>query len=201
VAAHYDSGTEHFHFATMADLPEIIDMLGSAEVGKWLWFLPAEPEDLDAFFRPLLEAQHSALHHEELPANAVFVVRTPEGEFLGQGAAVSVEGSPGGVEIGYQLPRASWGRGIGRRLAEFLRAYALVTAGAERLQGDCLAGNVASCHILEGLGLVREGTRRGFRIKGITRHDEALFGALRDDLPMAEVEAQARAFGLRRGRR
>jgi hypothetical protein len=75
-------------------------MLGSAEVGRWLWFLPAEPEDLDAFFRPQLEAQRSALQHEELPANAVFVVRTPGGEFLGQGAAyLDRQGSAGELTL------------------------------------------------------------------------------------------------------
>ena len=193
-------GDEHYAFATAADLVDIVQMLQDPAVGRWLWFCPAPAEELTAFFAPLLDAQARALAEGALPNAAVFVVRDNDGEFLGQGAAVSVPASPGGVEIGFQLPPHAWGRRVGSRLGVFLRAYAVFTAGAERLEGHVLVGNEASRRILLGLGLRHEGTRRGYRIKETTRHDEDVFGVLVSELPGDEIESQARAMGLHRGR-
>lgn len=193
-------GDERYAFATMTDLPEIVDMLQDPQVGRWLWFCPATPQELRAFFAPLLAAQAQALRERALPGAAVFVVRDETDAFVGQGAAVSVAGSPGGVELGFQLPRRAWGHGVGTRLGLFLRAYAVFTAGAERLEGHVLVGNEASRRILAGLGLRHEGTRRGYRLKEMTRHDEDILGVLVSALPGATIEAQARAMGLRRGR-
>ncbi len=197
LASHDD---ELYAFATLADLPEIVRMLQDPAVGRWLWFCPATREELHAFFEPLLQAQARALAEGALPSAALFVVRDREGTFLGQGAAVSVAPSPGGVELGFQLPRHTWGRGVGTRLGRFLRAYAVFTAGAERLEGHVLAGNEASRRILLGLGLHHEGTRRGYRLKEMVRHDEDVFGVLVSELPVETIESQARALGLRRGR-
>ena len=48
------------------------------------------------------------------------------GDFLGQGAIVAVPGSDRGFEIGFQLSKKAWGRGVGTRLSRFLCGFAVV---------------------------------------------------------------------------
>ena len=122
---------------------------------------------------------------------AVFIVEDGDGAFLGQGAVVEVEGSAGGYEIGFQLPKSSWGRGIGTRLAEFLVAWAVHEHGAHRLQAGCLSGNAGSRKILEKVGLTLEGTRPGYRLKGDVRHDECEYGVRVEELDAAHLQALA----------
>ena len=174
----FGSGAERYRYARPADVDAIVEMLADEEVGRWLWFVPEAPAVLREYFRPLVEAQWQTLADGRPPPVAVFIVETEDGEFLGQGAVVEVEGSTGGYEIGFQLPKSSWGRGVGTRLAEFLAAWAVHEHGAFRLQAGCLAGNAGSRKILESLGLQLEGTRPSFRLKGEHRYDECEYGAL-----------------------
>lgn len=176
-----------YRYTTREDLPAIVELLGDPEVGRWLWFTPATAETIEAYFAPLLDAQADELARGEVPTSAELVVfDRSTGELLGQGAAMTVEGSPGGYEIGYQTARRSWGRGNGRRIARFCTAFAVHLKGAHRIQAGTLAGNAASIAILEGLGLRLEGTLREFRLLRGRRCDELLYGA-----PVSELETEA----------
>jgi len=168
---------EHYRLAEERDLVSIVDMLGDPEVGRWLWFTPGTPEFFQQYFGPLINAQTGAE-----PDSAVFVVEDAAGEYLGMGAAMPVPGSPGGFEIGFQLARTAWGRGVGTRFAEHLCAYAIEQRGAHRIEGACLEGNTGSRKILEHLGLRLEGTRVDYRLRDGVRHTELLYGARAVDL-------------------
>lgn len=173
-------------------------MLSDEEVARWLWFAPLDEDGVHEFFVPYLEAQNEAIGAGTVPPSAVFVVHSPrpENTYLGMGAVVEVEGSPRGFELGFQLPRATWGRGVGSRLAEFLASYAIHVGNAFRIEGSCLEGNVASQQILRGLGLDLEGTRVDYRLKQRKRHTELIFGARVEDLDQARFEQLAKQLGL-----
>jgi len=173
---------EAYCYATEGDLPAIAEMLDDPEVGQWLWFTPSPPGATRDFFLPLLEGQRKELEAGRDPRTAVLVAEDSNGDFLGQGGVVEIDGSPGGFEIGYQLQRASWGRGVGMRLARFLCSYAVHVCDAFRIEASCMEGNVGSRRILERLGLSLEGTRPGYRLKEGVRHAELLFGAVAADL-------------------
>jgi len=186
-----------YRYAMLGDLPRIIEMLDDPEVGRWLWFTPAEAEKIEAFFRPLLEAQAEALERHEVPSSAEFVVHDREsGGFLGQGAVIPVDGSPNGYEIGYQMARASWGKGNGRRLARFLTAYAVVKLSAHRLQAGAIAGNAASIAVMRSLGLRHEATLREYRALRGQRCDEVIYGAPVSELDTEEIRRWAVNAGL-----
>lgn len=172
----FGSDDERYRYARPADIDAIVEMLADEEVGQWLWFVPATPAFLRGYFQPLVDGQWQALADGRPPSVAVFIVEDPDGTFLGQGAVVEVEGSAGGYEIGFQLPKSSWGRGVGTRLAEFLVAWAVHEHEAYRLQAGCLSGNTGSRKILEKVGLKLEGTRPGYRLKADVRHDECEYG-------------------------
>ena len=182
----WTDGALSYRYATRDDLPLITEMLADPEVGRWLWFTPATAEAIEAYFHPLLDAQSETIELGEVPNSAEFVVfDAASGEFLGQGAAMAVEGSPAGYEIGYQMTRASWGRGNGRRVGRFCTAYAVHVRGAHRIEAGTLAGNDASVRILEGIGLRHEGTLREYRLLRGQRCDELLYGA-----PVSELDAE-----------
>lgn len=188
--------TERYRLARVSDLDAIVTMLEDPRVGTWLWFLPASRELLVGFFRPLIDAQWEALALGERPRKAVFMVEDHEGVFLGQGAVVAVEGSPGGFEIGYQLGAHAWGRGVGTRMAWFLAAWAVHGHGAYRIEAACLEGNLASVGVLRKLGLVAEGRRPGYRVKDGVRHAELLFGAEVEGLDGGRLRAVAELTGV-----
>lgn len=173
--------TERYRFSDRGDLEAITDMLSDPEVGRWLWFTPLSPEAIATYFGPLLDAQDSVFAVED----------ARDGAFLGQGAILPVAGSPRGFEIGFQLRKEAWGRGVGTRLGRFLQAFAIHRMDAFRLEAGCLAGNAASARILERLGLRLEGTLEGYRLKEGVRHDELRFGATIEDLDLPKIELVA----------
>jgi RimJ/RimL family protein N-acetyltransferase len=123
-------------------------------------------------------------------------VESPDGEFLGQGAAVALDGSPLGFEIGFQLCRPAWGRGVGTRLGRFASAYAIYRCGAYRLEASCLEGHTGSRRILEGLGPKLEGVRPGYRLKEDVRLTELNFGAEISTMDLSEIEGMAKVAGI-----
>ena len=193
---HWIYDTERYRYATIDDIAAIADMLSDPEVGRWLWFTPAPRETFEAFFEPFVEQQAQEVAKSTVPQSPVFVVEDLSGRFLGQGAVVEVEGSPGGFEVGFQLHKHAWGRGVGTRLSQFLAAYAVHCCNAYRIEGGCLEGNVGSRRLLTKLGLQLEATRPGYRLKEQTRHTELQFGALVSDLDTAELEHVAHETGL-----
>lgn len=188
--------SEVIRYATLADLPQFVTLLADPQVGQWLWFTPAPPEMFESFFKPLIEAQDAKLAEDTVPHTAVFTVESHEGEFLGQGAVVAVDASPGGFEIGFQMRKATWGQGIGTRLAEFLCAYAIHQCAAFRIEASCLEGNTGSRALLTKIGLELEGTRPDYRLKEKIRHTELLFGATVSRLDTARFQAIAQELGL-----
>jgi ribosomal-protein-alanine N-acetyltransferase len=84
------------------------------------------------------------------------------------------------AEVGYDLARAYWGRGIA---SEALRA--IIRFGFERMNLNCIyagtiADNYESVRLLERLGFQREGTMRehSWEDDG-TFHDSAIYGLMR----------------------
>lgn len=196
VSRRWDNGTERYRFAERDDLASIVRMLADPEVGQWLWFTPAPPETFERYFAPFIDRQTAELARGEIPHRAVFVVEDTRGTFLGEGGAIAVAGSPGGFEIGYQLRRDAWGRGVGMRFARFLCAYAVHRCHAYRIEAACLEGNTGSRRILTKLGLELAGARPGYRLREGVRHTEVLYGAQVRELDQAALRQLARDIGL-----
>jgi len=194
--SNWTHGDERYRYSTRADLPDFAAMLADPEVGRWLWFTPLPEGAVDGFFGPLIDAQQAQLAAGETPQTAVFSIDNLAGEFLGQAAIMAVEMSPAGFEIGFQLTRDAWGKGVGTRVGEFLCAYAIELCGAFRIEAGCLEGNAASIGLLTKLGLEQEGRRPGYRLKQDQRHTELCFGRRVDELDQARLRALAQELDL-----
>jgi RimJ/RimL family protein N-acetyltransferase len=85
------------------------------------------------------------------------------------------------AELGYWLGADAWGNGYATEAATALVDFGFREMGLLRIYAQVLAGNVASCRVLEKLGMVSEGIRRQHIRKGKTLHDVMLYGMLRDE--------------------
>jgi RimJ/RimL family protein N-acetyltransferase len=101
--------------------------------------------------------------HWELRGYGLWVVeRREDGALLGRIGLWEPEGWPG-LEVGWLLGRAAWGRGYATEAARASVEYAWSELGAEQLISIIDPENAASIRVAERLGMrpLRDGTLRG----------------------------------------
>ncbi len=114
------------------------------------------------------------------------------GRVIGGIAVVRLEEAIGEAEIGYNLGRAFWGKGI---MPEALRAvmdYLFDTAGVNRICAGHDVNNPKSGRVMEKAGLKKEGIRHGGGINNQGICDVACYALLRNDRTAKPVREKAR---------
>ena len=106
------------------------------------------------------------------------VVVKDEGALVG-GARISVS-DPRHHEgfIGYVLNRRYWGRGYATELAEALIGFGFKEMGLHRIYATCDIDNTASAHVMEKIGMQREGRLREYRLQGPNWRDQFIYAIL-----------------------
>ena len=66
------------------------------------------------------------------------------------------------ADLGYVLERASWGQGYMTEAVRFVVEWALSQPGIYRVWATCDVDNLASAHVMEKVGMQREGILRGW---------------------------------------
>lgn len=86
------------------------------------------------------------------------------------------------VEVGYDLTRAYWGRGLASEALRRVLQFAFSEMNVNRIYAGTIADNQESVRMLQRNGFTREGTRRqsSWEDDG-TFHDSALYGLLREE--------------------
>ncbi|KWE40965.1 GNAT family N-acetyltransferase [Burkholderia territorii] len=110
----------------------------------------------------------------------VLELRT-SGAVLGDCALFHADEQCRRAEIGFSLQRDHWGDGYMSEAAFALIEHAFGTLNLRRIEADIDPRNVASAHLLERLGFVREGLLRDRWIVGDQVSDSALYGLLKSD--------------------
>ncbi|MFF2630578.1 GNAT family N-acetyltransferase [Kitasatospora griseola] len=139
-----------------ADLPAVTALCGDPQVMRHLEDgRPMPPAQVADEVLPALLREY-----ERLPAGlGCWALATDEEPFLGWAAlrpahSVGLETGPtGGLEVGYRLLPAAWGRGYASEAAVALVGAAFDELGAERVVGTTMAVNSASRRVLERAGL------------------------------------------------
>lgn len=85
------------------------------------------------------------------------------------------------AELGYWLGADAWGQGFATEAAGALVDFGFSELGLARIYAHVLEGNVASCRVLEKIGMLHEGIRRRHVRKGRKLVDVSLWGMLRDE--------------------
>ena len=66
------------------------------------------------------------------------------------------------AEVGYEIARRLWGRGIAPEAAAAVIRYGFSVLGLHRIEAGILPGNDASVRVVQKLGFVEEGLRRDY---------------------------------------
>jgi RimJ/RimL family protein N-acetyltransferase len=135
---------------TPADQPALERLLGDPEV-MWVYPHPFDPTEVARWI-----AWNAGLYRDRGFGLWLLTLRDT-GEFVGEcGLTVQdVEGTPE-VEVGYQLLRTFWGRGLASEAAAACRDFARDAVGLHRLVALIDPRNVASQHVAANSGLTYE---------------------------------------------
>lgn len=101
----------------------------------------------------------TAMAHWDRHGFGLWALRTGDGEFAGRAGIrqVAIEGGPE-FELLYTLKRELWGKGLASEIVAALLDIAQTRLGAPPLVALVVAGNDASCRVLEKSGFARERT-------------------------------------------
>ena len=104
-----------------------------------------------------------------------------DGAFLGWCSLARWSPDHRSAALGYCLNEQAWGHGYATEAAHALLEWGFDTLDLNRVQAETDTRNLASAHVLEKLGFVREGTLREDCIVNGEVSDSWVFGLLRRD--------------------
>ena len=84
------------------------------------------------------------------------------GEMIGTAGLLRFDFEQGRAEVGYEIARRAWGRGLATEAVAAVVGYGFSVLGLHRIEAGVLPGNGASVRVLEKLGFLEEGTRRDY---------------------------------------
>ena len=89
-----------------------------------------------------------------------------------------------GMELGYWLAEPYWGRGLTAEACREVVSLAFASCFPQRVQARVIAGNAASCRVLDKLGFRYEGTQRSVLFRRGKYEDVLFYSVLRSEWPM-----------------
>jgi ribosomal-protein-alanine N-acetyltransferase len=102
-------------------------------------------------------------------------------EVIGTVGLLRFDFEHGHAEVGYEIARRWWGRGLAPEAAAAVIRYGFAVLGLHRIEAGVLPGNVASVRVLQKLGFLEEGTRRDYLRFGGRFHTFRWFSLLESD--------------------
>lgn len=85
------------------------------------------------------------------------------------------------VDIGYELNQEYWGKGIASEALQAVLAYGFETMELERVQALIEPANLASIHLVEKHGFLREGLLRNYEFGNGKFDDLLMYAILKED--------------------
>jgi ribosomal-protein-alanine N-acetyltransferase len=85
------------------------------------------------------------------------------------------------MELGYWVAEPFWGKGIAAEASRACVAEAFRSSDARRMQARVIAGNAASCRVLDKLGFRHEGTLRAALLRRGNFEDVLMYAVLREE--------------------
>jgi RimJ/RimL family protein N-acetyltransferase len=156
------------------DWKSVHDYASDPEVVRYVDFGPNSEEDSKFFTQKALDQQN-----EQCRKNfTLAIVLKAKNAFIG-GCGIYVSNSDNREDyIGYVLNRNFWGQGYATETARALLEFGFNRLKLHRIFATCDAENVASAHVLEKIGMRREGhCRENGWVKGKWR-DSLLYAIL-----------------------
>ena len=183
--------TERYYLRaiTMDDVDAIYAMMRDPQVLRYFGQLPmATPEQAVQKVRGVQSAfaQHSGVRWA--------ITSRANGELLGTGGFWRLVTEHDRAEIGYELARAHWGRGVMTEALGAILGFGFGAMGLHSVEAHIHPANRGSRRVLEKLGFVQEGYFRQnyYDVVEAAFTDTAVFGLLKADW-MGRIERGAGA--------
>jgi ribosomal-protein-alanine N-acetyltransferase len=158
------------------DAAAVLDIIGDPEVTRYL-NLPT--------FTTLTEAQEALerLQQRFTARDAIrwAIVLVERNEMIGTVGLLRFDFEHRHAEVGYEIARRWWGRGLTSEAAAAVIRYGFSVLGLHRIEAGVLPGNDASVRVLRKLGFVEEGTRRDYLHAKGSFHSFRWFSLLETD--------------------
>jgi ribosomal-protein-alanine N-acetyltransferase len=159
-----------------ADRQAVHDYASDPEVVRYMDWGPNTEEQTEDFIEQAIASQ------KEQPRRnyTLAIVLKAENKLIGScGLQASNPDNQEGW-IGYCLNRHFWGKGYATETAEALLAYGFDQLNLHRIFATCDPANVASAHVLEKIGMQREGHLREHKLAKGRWRDSLLYAILAD---------------------
>ena len=150
--------TERLKFRpfTADDLPWLIEMRSDPDVSRYLGGTKLQnPDALAKRIRFYIDC------YDKFGFGSSVMIWKETGEQIGSAGLQPLEDT-GEVEVGYNMKKAFWGRGIGTEAALGWLDHGFSVAGLERIVAIAIPENKASIHIMEKLGMTYEKTEEHY---------------------------------------
>lgn len=118
---------------------------------------------------------------EEGTGSRLAVDRTSDGAFIGWCSLNRWNPDFRSASMGYCFDDAAWGHGYATEAARAMLEWAFDTLELNRVQAETDTRNLASAHVLEKLGFVREGTLRQDCVVDGEVSDSWVYGLIRQE--------------------
>ena len=139
------------------DAEALLGILGDPEVTRF-HNMPTLLSVADA--RAALERLHERSSAGETIRWAIELAE--HGEMVGTVGLLRFDFEHRRAEVGYEIARRLWGRGLATEAAAAVMRYGFSVLGLHRIDAGVLPENHASVRVLQKLGFLEEGTRRDF---------------------------------------
>jgi RimJ/RimL family protein N-acetyltransferase len=156
------------------DAREVADVLDDVEVGRYLLHVPHPYSPLEAL------RWITAWTRRWLNGRGIALAIVRKQEIVGA-VTLTVQPDHRRAELGYWLGSAHWGHAFALEAAGALIDWAFRELKIERVFAQYLDDNRRSGRVLEKLGMLREGVRRGHVKKGNRQLDAHQYGVLRKE--------------------
>lgn len=93
----------------------------------------------------------------------------------------------GAMELGYDLARAYWGRGIATQATRRVLAWGFEELDLQRIQATVVEGHSASVRVLEKCGFHKEGVLQDYRLCRGALRDFGMYAVLRRNRAATEL--------------
>lgn len=159
----------------LADEPDVLGFASDPEVARHTSGPPFTPESTIAYLQSML-----ARYDAQEPASWA-IVRRESNQLIGTCGFVSWNSLFRRAEIGFQLKRSEWGKGLMTEAVQRALEFGFQVKGLYRIEASCMVNNLASVRVLEKAGMRFEGELRGYKFKQGEPLDMKLFAILATD--------------------
>jgi ribosomal-protein-alanine N-acetyltransferase len=160
-----------------ADAEALFPLASNPNVTRFtLWDHHKTVEETIAFVR-----DYAQLRYREGTTEPYAITLVPDPRPIGACGCFWASQPNRTMELGYWVAEPFWGKGIAVEASRACVTRAFQDTDARRMQARVIAGNAASCRVLEKLGFRHEGTHRSALLRRGNFEDVMIYAVLREE--------------------